>query len=72
VLLQRVEQLAEMSNIMADGGEGESLGTCVRAKWDSEMVESGWMYRTGEGRWDTVKGMEIGVKLTSSCWSCST
>lgn len=25
VLLQRVEQLAEMSNIMADGGEGESL-----------------------------------------------
>jgi hypothetical protein len=25
VLLQRVEQLAEMSNIMADGGEGMSL-----------------------------------------------
>jgi len=25
LLLQRVEQLAEMSNIMADGGEGESL-----------------------------------------------
>jgi len=24
LLLQRVEQLAEMSNIMADGGEGES------------------------------------------------
>jgi hypothetical protein len=25
LLLQRVEQLAEMSNIMADGGEGEFL-----------------------------------------------
>jgi hypothetical protein len=25
ILLQRVEQLAEMSNIMADGGEGMSL-----------------------------------------------
>jgi len=29
LLLQRVEQLAEMSNIMADGGEGDFL-FCIR------------------------------------------
>jgi hypothetical protein len=30
LLLQRVEQLAEMSNIMADGGEGEFLSQIWR------------------------------------------
>jgi len=32
LLLQRVEQLAEMSNIMADGGEGEL--------WNKRALES--------------------------------
>lgn len=30
LLLQRVEQLADMSNIMADGGEGEFLSQIRR------------------------------------------
>ena len=39
VLLQRVEQLAEMSNIMADGGEGESLPSMPRSRsWKTERL----------------------------------